>query len=183
MYARSSRHRRTYMHTHIPVCKELVQHTCIHTLYTHTCMQGARTYMHTHIHACKELVHTCTHIHVCKELVHICIHTCMYARSSRRVYLWRATRKLSHLGSSHSLTCLGYGKGEDIYKHTHARVCRMMPTHACAAGPTPRYSHIYPIYYVCTAHLVVGSRKNFAFPTLHAQSCALGPEPLMLART
>ena len=67
-----------------------------------------------------------------------------------------------HLGSSHSLTCLGYGKGEDIYKqHTHARVCRMMPTHACAAGPTPRYpAHLIPTSHAQRDHTTADTRNR-----------------------
>ena len=66
----------------------------------------------------------------------ICIVDTYNIHFNTTVILWCLWWRV-HLGSSLSLTCAGYSKGEEIYKHTRARASYTVPTRACAAGPTP----------------------------------------------
>ena len=57
----------------------------------------------------------------------ICIVDTYNIHFNTTVILWCLWWRV-HLGSSLSLTCAGYSKGEEIYKHTHASMCCMVPT-------------------------------------------------------
>ena len=70
----------------------------------------------------------------------ICVFTREFTHCTQHLRAHRAQAKVRIVNfwapRPRSLPRVRASKGEDIYKHTQARVCRMMPTHACAAGPT-----------------------------------------------